>query len=118
MADIADPLLSYGTTTYSRIAFRRELDKIAADTEAGRSFSLRALSEHFDRGLALLADEELHPAFPNADFATVKRKLSMRCEGSKLPRLTSCKWRSQMRFIRRVTPSGVLQRRKAPDPSH
>ncbi len=72
LADITDPLLSYGTTTYSRLAFRRELDNIAADADAGTSFSLRVLSDRFDRGLQLLADEELHPAFPQGDFATVK----------------------------------------------
>ena len=72
VADITEPLLAYGTRTYSRLAFRRELDKIAADVDAGTSFTLRVLSDRFERGLALLADEELHPAFPPADFTTVK----------------------------------------------
>jgi len=109
VADIADPLLSYGTTTYSRIAFRRELDKIAADTEAGRSFSLRALSEHFDRGLALLADEELHPAFPNADFTTVQTQTVDALRGEQ----TSPAHLVQVALANALYPAGDPERRFA-----
>ncbi len=74
VADITTGLLPFGTTTYNRVAFQSELDKIAATTGAGTQFSLQVLSPNFDRGVALLADEELHPAFdPNA-FAIVKQQ--------------------------------------------
>lgn len=72
VADLTASLLPYGTSTYDRVAFQTELDKIAASTEAGTDFGLDVLSSHFDRGMQLLADEELHPAFRSADFAIVR----------------------------------------------
>ncbi|MBV9720202.1 MAG: insulinase family protein [Candidatus Eremiobacteraeota bacterium] len=72
--DVTAALLPYGTTTYGRIALQSELDKIAADTTAGTEFGLDVLSAHFDRGVQLLADEELHPAFHQADFEIVREQ--------------------------------------------
>ena len=74
VADMTAQLMPYGTTTYSRVAFRAELDKIAAETNPGTDFTLQTPSGSFDRGLQLLADEELHPAFPADSFATVKQQ--------------------------------------------
>jgi zinc protease len=74
VADVTAGLLPFGTTTYDRIAFQTELDKIAASTEAGTSFGVDVLSSQFDRGMQLLADEELHPAFRPADFAVVQQQ--------------------------------------------
>ena len=74
VADIASGLFPFGTTTYDRVAFQRELDKIAASTDAGTNFSLQVLSPDFDRGVALLADEELHPAFDPRAFAIVQQQ--------------------------------------------
>ncbi|HEV3090823.1 MAG TPA: pitrilysin family protein [Candidatus Cybelea sp.] len=72
VADLADALLPYGTTTYDRIGLQTELDKIAATTQTGADFGLNVLSDHFERGVQLLADEELHPALRPADFAIVR----------------------------------------------
>lgn len=72
VADMTSKLLPFGTTTYDRLGLRRELDKISADVTAGTSFSLQTLSDNFERGVELLADEQLHPAFPAAAFAAVK----------------------------------------------
>jgi zinc protease len=72
--DIVDGLFSFGTTTYDRIAYQTELDKIAANESAGHDFSLDVLSQDFDRGVALLADNELHPAFPAQAFQIVKQQ--------------------------------------------
>ncbi len=74
VADITAELLPFGTTTYNRIELRKQLDDIAADVEAGTSFSMTALSNEFDRGVALLADEELHPAFPAQNFGIIKQQ--------------------------------------------
>src|SRR6202022_703172 len=74
VASILDGLFQYGTQTYDRIAFQTELDKIAANVSAGRTFGLDALSKDFDRGVELLADDELHPAFPAPSFAIVKQQ--------------------------------------------
>ncbi|HZZ64930.1 MAG TPA: insulinase family protein, partial [Candidatus Baltobacteraceae bacterium] len=72
VADIVAGLFPFGTTTYNRIQLRQQLDAIAAEVSAGTDFSLRVLSGHFDRGVQLLADEELHPAFPEQAFQIVK----------------------------------------------
>ncbi|MHB8147429.1 MAG: insulinase family protein, partial [Vulcanimicrobiaceae bacterium] len=74
VADITTGLLSYGTTTYSRLAYAAQLDKIAATTSTGTSFSLSVLANHFERGVQLLADEELHPALDPKDFAVVQHQ--------------------------------------------
>ncbi|MBV8531024.1 MAG: insulinase family protein, partial [Candidatus Eremiobacteraeota bacterium] len=72
IADVTSALLPFGTTTYDRLALRTQLDAISADVTAGTDFSLTVLSKDFDRGVALLADEELHPTFPAGGFAAVK----------------------------------------------
>ena len=74
VADIASQLLPFGTTTYDRVAFQTELDKIAATTSAGTQFGVEALSGDFDRSMQLLADEELHPAFDPKAFAIVQKQ--------------------------------------------
>lgn len=68
---ITSELLPYGTTTYGRLAYQGELDKIAASVHAGTSFSLAVPSNDFDRGVQLLADQQLHPAFAPQAFAVV-----------------------------------------------
>ncbi len=72
VGDITAGLFPFGTKTYNRIELRQQLDKIAAEATAGTEFSLRVLSNSFDEGVRLLADEELHPAFPAQAFQIVK----------------------------------------------
>ena len=72
--DVTTQLFPYGTTTYNRVQYQAELDKISATVSAGTDFSLEVLSKDFDRGVELLADDELHPAFDAASFAIVKRQ--------------------------------------------
>ena len=71
---ITEALMPYGTTTYDRLALQTQLDKIAATTGTGTDFGLSVLSSQFDRGVQLLADEELHPAFNAADFELVRQQ--------------------------------------------
>ena len=74
VADITAGLFPFGSKNAGRIQLREQLDKIAADATAGTNFSLNVLSAHFDEGLRILADEELHPAFPAQAFAIVKQQ--------------------------------------------
>ncbi len=74
IGDITSALFQFGTAHDDRIQLRRQLDAIAAEATAGIPFSLQVLSSHFDRGVQLLADEELHPAFPASAFNIVKRQ--------------------------------------------
>jgi len=68
VGDVLDGLYSYGTTSLDRIAYQKALDDIAANESAGYSFSVKVLKEYFSRGVQLLADNELHPALPEAGF--------------------------------------------------
>jgi zinc protease len=70
--DVLAGLFSYGTTTLDRLAFQKALDDIAAEESAGPSFSVAVLKKYFDRGVQLLADNELHPALPEPAFNVVK----------------------------------------------
>jgi zinc protease len=67
-------LFSRGTLSMDRLALQKAQDDIGADISAGASFSLRVLSESFDRGMELLAENLLRPALPEAEFITVKEE--------------------------------------------
>lgn len=69
-------LFPYGTTTLDRLSFQEALDGIAARETAGTNFSLQVLTENFDRGMQLLADNLLHPAMLESDFLVVKQETS------------------------------------------
>ena len=68
VGSVLDELYSYGTQSLDRLAFEKALDDIAANESAGYQFSLQVLSEYFDRGVQLLAENELHPALPEQAF--------------------------------------------------
>ncbi|MDE3154518.1 MAG: insulinase family protein [Acidobacteriota bacterium] len=74
VGDVLDSLFEFGTTSLDRLAFQKALDDIAADESAGASFSLQVLSEHFDRGMQLLAQNVRQPALPAPAFAIVQRQ--------------------------------------------
>ncbi len=71
---VLDGLFSYGTTTLDRIAFQKALDDIAANENAGAEFSLQVLKTYFDRGMQLLAENELQPALPPPAFEVVRQQ--------------------------------------------
>ncbi|MBS0431901.1 MAG: insulinase family protein [Proteobacteria bacterium] len=74
-------LFDYGTTSLDRNAFHKALDEIAANETGGSDFSLAVPSEDFDRGMQLLADNELHPALPQEAFAVQQQTLSRTLAG-------------------------------------
>ncbi len=71
---VLSDLFAYGTTTYDRLAFAAETDKIAANISAGTNFGVSVTTDHFDRGVELLADQELHPALPADAFTIVQQQ--------------------------------------------
>lgn len=81
VADVLDQLFSYGTTKLGRIAFQKALDDIGADESAGTDFSLDVLSGDLDRGVALLAQNELHPALPQGAFKITRAQLAASVAG-------------------------------------
>jgi zinc protease len=73
---VLEQLFAYGTRTLDRVAFQKALDEIGARESAGADFSLEVLTDHFDRGVELLADNELHPALPEEAFVVVRRQVA------------------------------------------
>ncbi len=81
VSGVLDALFSYGTTDLDRVAFQQALDRIAASESAGADFSLSVLSSDFDRGVQLLADNELHPALPPQNFTIVRSQIAYELRG-------------------------------------
>jgi zinc protease len=71
---VLDKLFSYGTKSLDRLAFQKALDDIGANESAGVDFSLQVLPDNFERGLQLLADNELSPALPEDDFKIIQEQ--------------------------------------------
>ena len=75
-SEVLGQLFSYGTTSLNRVAFQRALDDIGANESAGTDFSLQVLSSHFDRGVELLADNQLHPALPDKALRITRQQVA------------------------------------------
>lgn len=102
-------MLPYGTTTYDRLGYQTELDKIAADVSTGPAFSLDVLTANFDRGMQLLADDELHPAFPASAFTIVKGQTVGELTGL----VTSPDYLARQALVQALYPPGDPARRTA-----
>ena len=76
-----DQLFSYGTKSLDRLAFQKALDDIGANESAGADFSLQVLTDRFERGVQLLADNELSPALPENDFKIIQPQLAASVAG-------------------------------------
>jgi zinc protease len=76
VAALTQNLFDYGTTQHGRIAFREAVDALAAQVSAGSGFSLRVLTPAFLDGMKLLAEAELHPAFPPEAFTVARGQLA------------------------------------------
>jgi zinc protease len=76
LSQVLDRMFSYGTEDMGRQAFQAALDAIGANESAGAEFSVEAVSDKFDRAVALLADNELRPAFTAHDLDVVKRQVA------------------------------------------
>lgn len=72
---LLEPLFSYGSEHLDRIAFQRALDAIGAEEHAGSDFDVQVLARDFERGVELLADNELHPALPAEALRVLSRQL-------------------------------------------
>jgi len=69
-------LFSFGTKSLDRLAFQKALDDIGANEIAGTDFSLQVLTDQFERGAQLLADNVISPALPEDDFKTIQPALA------------------------------------------
>jgi zinc protease len=81
VSQLMDELFDYGTQKRDRLSFREAIDDIAARVNTGDSFSLRVLTPEFEHGMRLLAENELHPAFPDDSFDVVRGQLAANVAG-------------------------------------
>ncbi len=73
---VLDQLFHFGTKSLDRVAFQKALDDIGAEESVGPDFSLQVLTNYFDRGVQLLADNLLHPALPERAFKIVQKQVA------------------------------------------
>lgn len=64
-SDVAD----YGSLTYHFDQRRQAIDDMGAEINFGQDFSARGLAQDFDKIVAIVADGEEHPAFPDPWFS-------------------------------------------------
>jgi zinc protease len=81
VSDVLEQLFSYGSKTLDRVAFQKALDDIGVEASAGTDFSLSALSDKFEEGVKLLADNELNPGLPAHAFKIVKMETAATVKG-------------------------------------
>ncbi len=109
VASLASELFSYGTQSQDRLTFQKSLDDIAAQEEAGTSFSLKVLTPQFEAGMKLLADNELRPAFPAQAFGVVRQQVAQSLAGL----LQSPDYRFKRAIIGALAPPGDPTLREA-----
>ncbi|HZW79417.1 MAG TPA: pitrilysin family protein, partial [Candidatus Deferrimicrobiaceae bacterium] len=109
IATVLDGLFSYGTTSLDRLAFQKALDDIAANESAGEGFELQVLKPFFDRGLQLLAENELSPALPEAAFKIVQQQTAESVAGL----LKSPDYRASRSLLQGLLPPGDPALREA-----
>ena len=81
VAALMGALFNDGTETRDRLAFRKAVDDIGAVESAGTGFSLKVLTPQFEPGMRLLAENELHPAFPAEQFGVARQQLARNLTG-------------------------------------
>jgi zinc protease len=74
VAELLDGLFIYGSSSLDRISFQKALDEIAAREDAGTEFFLKVPSQGFGKGMELLADNLLRPAFREETFRVVQKE--------------------------------------------
>jgi zinc protease len=109
LSQVLDQMLSYGTETLDRIQYQKALDDVGVDASAGVDFSLQVLSDQVERGLALLADVELHPRLPAEALPIVKQQTADTIAGQ----LKSPSYLSSRALLNAIFPPGDPTLRQA-----
>jgi zinc protease len=111
--DVLEDLFSFGTQSLDRVTFLKALDDIGADESAGTDFTLKVLSDQFDRGLELLADNELHPALPEKAFETIRSQEAATVAG----RMNSPGYLAERAILKALYPSNDPTLRQSTPPT-
>lgn len=78
VASVLAGIFENGTARHDRAAFQRALDPADASVSAGSDFGLQTTVSGFDRAVALLAENELHPRFDAPTFAIARQSAADR----------------------------------------
>jgi len=76
VGDLLDRMFMFGSQRLHRLQFQQALDAIGASEQAGTDFSLQVLPEDLDRGVRLLAENELDPYLPTKAMAVLRDQLA------------------------------------------
>ena len=76
VSDLLDRMFMFGSSRLHRLQFQQALDDIGASEQAGADFSLQVLPENLDRGVQLLAANELDPYLPTAAMTVLRNQLA------------------------------------------
>ncbi len=76
VSDLLDRMFMFGSNSLHRLQFQQALDAIGASEQAGADFSLQVLPENLDRGVQLLAANELDPYLPANALAVLRNQLA------------------------------------------
>ena len=109
LSEIVEELFSYGTQRLDRLALQAAYDELGADARVGRDFAVQVLTEQFERAVALLAENELAPAFPEDAFNVVKKQIRDTVES----RLESPGYVSERALVTALFPKGDPAQREA-----
>ena len=109
VSDVIEDLFNYGTKTLDRVAFQKALDDIGATEGGGVNFSVKVLKQYFSRGVELLADNELNPAFPADAFRVVQQQTAGFTAGN----LASPEYRASRALDAGLYPKGDPELREA-----
>ncbi len=74
VARVVEGVYPYGTLSQDRESFQRSLDAIDTSINGGSSFGMQTTTRSFDRGVTLLAQNELQPRLDQDIFDVVKRR--------------------------------------------
>ena len=75
VGDLLDRMFMFGSERLHRLQFQQALDAIGASEQAGTDFSVQVLPEDLDRGVQLLAENELDPYLPPQAMAILRGQL-------------------------------------------
>jgi zinc protease len=76
VSDLLDRMFMFGSNGLHRLQFQQALDAIGASEQAGSDFNVQVLPEDFDRGVELLAENELDPYLPANAMAVLRDQLA------------------------------------------
>lgn len=81
IAALTAQLLLYGTAQHDRLSIAKTVGDLGSSVSLGSAFGLSAHTQDFIPTLAVLADTELHPAFPEKELITRREKLAVAQQG-------------------------------------